>query len=91
LSCSPPTKAGAPASNAATPVRIKDGPFRDMVGIFDGPSEPSQRVRVLLNAMRNSMRVRLPVSALEKASQEEGYRAGKPPRRSRGRGRPIRS
>jgi transcriptional antiterminator RfaH len=72
-------------------VRIKDGPFRDMIGIFDGPSEPSQRVRVLLNAMRNSMRVRLPVSALEKASQQEGYRAGKPPRRSRGRGRPIRS
>jgi transcriptional antiterminator RfaH len=72
-------------------VRIKDGPFRDMIGIFDGPSEPSERVRVLLNAMRNSMRVRLPASALEKATEEEARRTAKPPRRSRGRGRPIRS
>jgi transcriptional antiterminator RfaH len=72
-------------------VRIKDGPFRDIVGIFDDDCDPSQRVRVLLTAMSRSLRVRLPLSALEKASKEEAARVEKPPRRSRGRGRPLRS
>jgi transcriptional antiterminator RfaH len=73
------------------PVRITEGPFRDMVGIFDDDCEPSERVHVLLDAMCRSLRLRLPVTALERAELHEGTSLPRPPRRTRGRGRPIRS
>lgn len=72
-------------------VRIKRGPFRDMLGIFDGPNDPNQRVRVLLETMQRSMRVRLAPDDLEKAEKQAQKKRGKPPRRTRGHGRPIRS
>lgn len=73
------------------PVRITEGPFQNMSGIFDDDCEPRERVHVLLNAMCRSLRVRLPVSALEKAGSQSGPLLPRPPRRTRGRGRPIRS
>jgi transcriptional antiterminator RfaH len=72
-------------------VRIKRGPFRDMVGIFDGPNDPNQRVRVLLESMQKSMRVRISPDDLEKAEAPEQKNRDRLPRRSRGRGRPISS
>jgi transcriptional antiterminator RfaH len=72
-------------------VRIKRGPFRDLLGIFDGPNDPEQRVRVLLKTMNRSMRVRISPDDLEKAEVQEQHKGDKPPRRTRGRGRLIRS
>jgi transcriptional antiterminator RfaH len=72
------------------PVRVTEGPFRDMVGIFDDGCSPGERVHVLLQALNRSLRLRLPVSALEKTAAPAPAGA-KPARRTRGRGRPIRS
>lgn len=72
-------------------VRIKRGPFRDLVGIFEGPNDPEQRVHVLLKTMNRSMRVRISADDLEKAEAQEDSKRGKAPRRTRGRGRRIRS
>jgi transcription termination/antitermination protein NusG len=72
-------------------VRIKRGPFRDLVGVFDGPNDPQQRVRVLLKTMHRSMRVRVSPDDLEKTDLQDQNKGGRPPRRTRGRGRPIRS
>lgn len=72
-------------------VRIKRGPFRDLVGIFEGPNDPEQRVHVLLKTINRSMRVRISADDLEKAEVEDERKTGKAPRRTRGRGRRIRS
>ena len=72
-------------------VRIKRGPFRDLVGIFEGPNDPEQRVHVLLKTINRSMRVRISAGDLEKAEVEDERQRGKAPRRTRGRGRRIRS
>ncbi len=73
------------------PIRVTEGPFRDMVGIFDDTVTPGERVHVLLQAMNHALRLRLPLRALEKAERATGTPAPKPARRTRGRGRPIRS
>ena len=71
-------------------VRIKNGPFRDVLAIFDGPSTPSKRVQVLMGALNNSVKIRIDASALEKAQGPSSLRHVKLPRRTRGRGRHIR-
>ena len=71
-------------------VRIKNGPFRDVLAIFDGPSTPSERVNVLVGALNNSFKVRIAAFALEKAQGATNLHRGKRPRRTRGRGRRIR-
>ncbi len=76
---------------AGDPVRITEGPFRDMVALFDDDCGPQERVRVLLNAMSRSLRLRVPLSALEMAGPQHEPSRPRPPRRTRGRGRPIRS
>ncbi|HSG17325.1 MAG TPA: transcription termination/antitermination NusG family protein [Anaerolineae bacterium] len=70
-------------------VRIKNGPFSDMLGIFDGPSTPSERVHVLMGSLNNSVRVRVSASALELAHGADKLAGNRRPRRSRGRGRRI--
>jgi hypothetical protein len=60
-----------------------------MLGVFEGPNDPQQRVRVLLESMQKSMRVRLSPDDLEKAEAAAMAKRDKLPRRSRGRGRPI--
>ena len=72
-------------------VRILSGPFEDMVAVFDGPMEPSERVHVLLEMMARLRRVRVAAADLEKVDSDEQKPKGKRPRRTRGRGRPIRS
>lgn len=73
------------------PVRITDGPLQGLLAIFEGPSTPAERVRVLLNMLGHASRVHLSVNDLEKA--EPGTEAPKPkrPRRTRGRGRRIKA
>ena len=70
-------------------VRIKNGPFNDMLGIFDGPSTPSERVHVLMGSLNNSVRVRVSASALEAVQDAVDLTDSGRPRRSRGRGRRI--
>lgn len=72
-------------------VRIKDGPLKDMVAIFKGPTEPAERVQVLLEVMSRFKRVRISETALEKISSDQEKEKRKRPRRTRGRGRVIRS
>ena len=71
-------------------VRIKDGPFKEMLATFDGPVDPAEWVHVLLQTMNRSMRMRVAASALEKVAPDKQSSA-KRPRRTRGRGRRIRS
>lgn len=70
-------------------VRIKDGPFEDMLAIFEGPTKPAERVRVLISSMNRAVRVRVGINSLEKAPENAAKAAAKRPRRTRGRGRPI--
>ena len=72
-------------------VRITSGPLKDMVAIFDGPTEPAERVHVLLEVMSRYKRVSIAESVLEKEDSAQEKQTGKPPRRTRGRGRRIRS
>lgn len=78
-----------PRFKAGMLVRIKDGPFRDMLAIFEGPSRATERVQVLLDSLDRSMRVRLSVSDLDSVDAEMMRERVKRPRRTRGRGRRI--
>jgi transcriptional antiterminator RfaH len=69
-------------------VRLKDGPFKEMLALFDGPVAPAEWVHVLLQAMNRSMRVRVAASSLEKVEPEQ-QPVQKRPRRTRGKGRRI--
>jgi hypothetical protein len=69
-------------------VRIIDGPFKDMLAIFDEASTPARRVQVLLNFLGAS-RVQVDLKNLEKASANPEMPVPKRPRRTRGRGRLI--
>ncbi len=72
-------------------VRVTKGPLQDMVAIFDGPTEPAERVRILLEVMSRYRRIRISQDALEKVDTEQDKQKKKRGRRTRGRGRPIRS
>lgn len=71
-------------------VRIKNGPFKDMLAVFDRASTPSSRVQVLLTVLNRSVRIRLAGTDLEKVSASASQSPAKPLRRTRGRGRRIR-
>jgi transcriptional antiterminator RfaH len=85
------TRGARPAHNLkpGDVVRIQHSSFKDMLAIFEGPMTPSERVYVLLTAMNNSVRLRVPASELEKVPGAANAVTGKRRRRSRGRGRPI--
>jgi transcription antitermination factor NusG len=70
-------------------VRIKNGPFADLLALFEGQTTAAERVTVLLNFLGSFSRVRLGVQDLEKAP--EGVQLDPPERmrRTRGRGRRI--
>ena len=70
-------------------VRIKHGPFEDLLAIFEGPTNPTNRVRVLLSTLNRAIRVRVELDALEKAPVQASSPAASRPRRTRGRGRRI--
>ena len=70
-------------------VRITEGPFQDMIAIFDGSTSPSERVQILLSILGGVTRVQVEVNQLEKASSQVISPNLRPPRRTRGRGRVI--
>ena len=70
-------------------VRISGGPLKGMLAIFDGPSKPSERVRVLLTFLDHAKRVQLCAADLEKAPSGTDAPTPSRPRRTRGRGRRI--
>lgn len=71
-------------------VRIKEGPFQDMLALFNGPMSSAERVQVLLNILGQACRVKVDVAALEKTeSQMPPSVPFKRPRRTRGHGRQI--
>jgi transcription elongation factor/antiterminator RfaH len=77
--------------NPGDPVRITDGPFKDMVAIFEGPDRAAHRVRVLLNILGQLSRTQVDFAHLEKAPGGIPPPLPKPPRRTRGRGRRIKA
>jgi len=72
-------------------VRVTDGPLQGMLAIFEGPSTPSERVRVLLTFLGHARRAHVSAADLEKAPSESQLPAPQRPRRTRGRGRRIRT
>ncbi len=72
-------------------VRIKNGPFSDLLAVFDKASTPGSRVQILLTVLNRSVRIRLDGSDLEKVDGPTGQAQPKRQRRTRGRGRLIRS
>jgi transcriptional antiterminator RfaH len=67
-------------------VRLKDGPLAGLEAVFVGPLRPAERVRVLLEFLGQEQEALVPVEDLEAAGGP-----GKRPRRTRGKGRPIRT
>ncbi|RME50218.1 MAG: hypothetical protein D6796_03420 [Caldilineae bacterium] len=80
-----------PALQPGDPVRITEGPFRDMEAIFEGPVSPARRVHVLLTVLGRVNRVQIPAQNLERLPRAPEAAPRKRPRRTRGRGRVIRS
>ncbi len=70
-------------------VRVTDGPFADLMAVFDGPKTPAERVTVFLNFLGRLTRVQLNTALLEKAPTGSEIVSAKRPRRTRGRGRYI--
>lgn len=70
-------------------VRIKSGPFEDLLAIFEGSTNPTTRVRVLLSTLNRSVRVSVNADNLEKAPARIVEASVKRSRRTRGRGRHI--
>jgi transcription antitermination factor NusG len=70
-------------------VRITEGPLEGMLAIFDDPSEPSERVRVLLEFLGRISRAKVQVDSLEKVHSRVYLPATMRPRRTRGKGRRI--
>jgi transcription antitermination factor NusG len=69
-------------------VRLKRGPMRGLEGIFEGPMEPSERVRILIEFMGHLNRVEVGADMLEHTSpQPSAHRQ----RRTRGKGRRIKT
>ena len=46
-------------------VRITNGPFRDMLAVFDKPITPSERVQILFHVLGRASRVQIDISDLE--------------------------
>jgi transcription elongation factor/antiterminator RfaH len=90
-------KLGAIKANSGPPahvfepgdmVRITDGPFRDMLAIFEGPTTPRERVQVLLAILGRTSRVQVALTDLEMVHHR--IEASTPRlRRTRGQGRRI--
>jgi transcriptional antiterminator RfaH len=72
-------------------VRISGGPLQGMEAIFEGPSTPAERVRVLLTILGHASRVHISAADLEKALPVAEVPSSERSRRTRGRGRRIKS
>ena len=70
-------------------VRITDGPLQGLLAIFEGPTTPGQRVRVLLTILGHASRAQVCVTNLEKVSPGLEVPGPERTRRTRGRGRRV--
>lgn len=70
-------------------VQITNGPFQDMLAIFEGPTTPAQRVQVLLTILGQASRLQIDATDLKKSSPNLDQFSLKRPRRTRGQGRRI--
>jgi transcriptional antiterminator RfaH len=70
-------------------VRFTHGPLQGMLAMFEGPSTPAERVRVLLSFLGQTSRAHVSAGDLEKAPAGAQVTAPRRPRRTRGRGRRI--
>jgi transcriptional antiterminator RfaH len=52
-------------------VRIREGALQGLMGVFDGPTTPTQRVRILLNFLGRARPAEVPVDGLELASADD--------------------
>jgi transcriptional antiterminator RfaH len=66
-------------------VRVTEGPLAGLEAVFQGPG-PAERVRILIRFLGQANRAVVPKEALEKVAERRH-----PPRRTRGRGRRIKS
>lgn len=86
--------AGEPAARsrfqAGDPVRITAGPMADMVAMFERACGPEDRVCVLLTFLGRVCRLEIDAAALEPSGRGPLPTDTRPPRRTRGHGRPIR-
>lgn len=79
----------APPFNPGDTVRITDGPFQDMLAIFEGPCTPAERVQVLLDILGRASRVQLNLTQLEEVTAAAPEPLPERRRRTRGKGRRI--
>jgi transcriptional antiterminator RfaH len=86
--------AGGPAQRSrfrpGDPVRIASGPMADMVALFERECGPEERVSVLLTFLGRTCRLEIDAAALETSGRGPLPTDARPPRRTRGHGRPIR-
>jgi len=68
------------------PVKVKDGPFGGLDAIFQGPTRPSERVRILLEFLGAPREFEVSIDTLEPA---RGASVFDRQRRTRGGGRAI--
>ena len=71
-------------------VRLTRGPLEGMEAIFVGPTTPAERVEILLRFLGRQQLTRVAPDELEAVANPVGIEE-RPPRRTRGRNRPIRS
>ncbi len=71
------------------PVRITYGPMIDMVALFERECAPEERAAVLLTFLGRICRVEVDIAHLERSSLAPAQIEERPPRRTRGHGRPI--
>ena len=69
-------------------MRFRGGPLEGMEAIFVGPTEPAARVEVLLRFLGGQRTLAVAPADLEAVANPVAERPQ--PRRSRGKGRPIR-
>ena len=69
-------------------VRLTQGPLRGLEAIFGGPTNPGDRVRVLIEFLGRQRMAEVNAGGLERVAANSAA-ATKPPRRTRGKGRRI--
>jgi transcriptional antiterminator RfaH len=79
---------GKPRFQPGDRVRITQGPFQHLEAIFQGPLKPNQRVQVLIEFLGSLRTLEVSASHVERLDMPP---QPKRERRTRGRGRPIRS
>lgn len=68
--------------NSGDEVRLRAGPFKDLVGILEKPVSAAGRVRVLIKILHHQVRCEISAAEVEKVEQEVSVRTKKTSARS---------